>query len=90
MTAERVHRLQSALEIRLSPIELRITDQSHLHAGHAGASDGRGHFDIRIISAVFRGKSRIHRHRMVYDAVHDLMQSDIHALRITALAPGET
>ena len=90
MTAERVHRLQSALEIRLSPIELRITDQSHLHAGHAGASDGRGHFDIRIISAVCRGKSRIQRHRMVYDAVHDLMQSDIHALRITALAPGET
>ncbi len=90
MTGTRQARLQQVLEERFSPDDLLIKDQSHLHAGHAGASDGRGHFEVRITSAVFQGRSRIDRHRMVYDAVKDLMQSDIHALRIIALAPGET
>ena len=90
MNPDRQERLRAALQQRFSPIELLIKDQSHLHAGHAGAADGRAHFEIRVISPAFSGKSRIQRHRMVYDAVHELMQSDIHALRIIALAPGET
>jgi BolA protein len=73
-------RLSSALEPRV----LEIDDESHLHAGHAGARDGRGHFHVRIATNHFNGLSRIARHRLVYDALGDLMVTDIHALRITA------
>ena len=69
--------------------EIAIKDQSHLHAGHDGARDGRGHFDVRLISTQFEGVSRIRRHQMVYDALGDLMESDIHAVRIKALTPSE-
>jgi len=66
-----------------------IKDQSQLHAGHEGAKDGKGHFDVTIISAAFEGQNRIARHRMVYDALTDLLQTDIHALRIKAFTPSE-
>ena len=72
-----------------SDADIAIKDQSHLHAGHAGARDGRGHFDVRLISLLFEGVNRIQRHQMVYDALGDLMESDIHAVRIKALTPTE-
>ncbi len=89
MTRERVNKIESALNRTLKPVGLLVKDQSHLHAGHAGAADGRGHFEVTIISAEFAGKSRIQRHRLVFDAVGELMASDIHALSINAFTPEE-
>lgn len=79
----RVEKIHAALSA-LNPIELQIVDDSHQHAGHAGAATGLGHFSIRIVSAAFAGKSLIERHRMVYAAMGSLMQSDVHALSIQA------
>lgn len=77
------------LRERLAPLEpttLRIEDESHLHAGHAGAREG-GHFKLHIVSAAFGGKSTVARHRLIYDAAGDLMRGRIHALSIQALSP---
>jgi BolA protein len=81
--------IRKELEGHFDPTELLIKDQSQLHAGHAGAKDGKGHFDITIVSTVFEGQNRIQRHRMVYDALTQLLQTDIHALRIKAFTPSE-
>lgn len=81
--------IRKELQARFHPTELFIKDQSHLHAGHEGAKDGRGHFDVTIVSEEFEGQSRIQRHRMVYDALTELLATDIHALRIRALTPSE-
>ena len=89
MTADRLSLIRKELEAKLDPTELRVKDQSHLHEGHEGARDGRGHFDVRIVSQAFEGQSRLQRHQSVYSALGDLLQSDIHALRIKALAPTE-
>lgn len=89
MTAARVRSIEERLREALDPLELMVKDQSQLHAGHEGAADGRGHFDVRIVAAAFEGKSRIARHRMIYDALGALLDTDIHALRITAQTPGE-
>ena len=86
---DRQQRIADCLTATLDPQDLLIKDQSHLHAGHAGAQDGRGHFDVRIVSKAFAGKSRIQRHRLVYDALGDLMSTDIHALKIQAKTPDE-
>ena len=89
MTAERVQQIQARLEAAFSPSHLQVKDQSHLHAGHAGARDGMGHFEATIIADAFAGKSRIERHRLVYAALGSMMQSDIHALKINAYSPDE-
>lgn len=89
MTTDRQQQIRKCLEDCFGPTELLIKDQSHLHAGHEGAKDGKGHFDVTIVSSEFDGKSRIERHRMVYDALGTLVQTDIHALRIKALTPSE-
>lgn len=81
---DRVAMIRDRLAAALAPRLLEITDESHLHAGHAGARDGRGHFHVRIACDRFEGLSRIARHRLVYAAVGDLMTTDIHALRISA------
>ena len=81
--------IEKALEERLQPERLQIKDQSHLHAGHAGAEDGRGHFEVIVVSRAFAGKSRIERHRLVFAAVGELMQTAIHALSIHACTPDE-
>ena len=81
--------IRLALEDRFKPTELVIKDQSQLHAGHEGARDGKGHFDVTIVSVEFAGQNRIGRHRMVYDALNGLLQTDIHALRIRAFTPSE-
>ena len=89
MTSDRPDRIRKELQEKFEPTELLIKDQSHLHAGHEGAKDGRGHFDVTIVSSAFEGQNRIQRHRMVYDALTQLLLTDIHALRIKAFTPGE-
>ena len=84
----RVATIRSRLQA-LQPDSLDVSDQSHLHVGHPGARDGRGHFHVRIVAQRFAGKNPLSRHRMVYAALGDLMQSDIHALGIDALTPAE-
>ena len=87
--ADRTERLERRLRAALDPVEIEIVDDSHLHAGHAGAADGRGHFSVSIVSERFTRLPVVRRHRLVYEAVGDLMTTDIHALSIRALAPGE-
>jgi BolA protein len=89
MTGDRADRLTRRLEEALSPEHLEVIDDSHRHAGHAGAADGRGHFTVLVVSPQFAGLATIKRHKLVYDAVGDMMKTDIHALSIQALAPGE-
>lgn len=89
MTSARDVRIRERLEEAFAPEELLVKDQSHLHEGHEGAKDGKGHFDVTIVSPVFAGSSRIERHQMVYDALRDLLETEIHALRIKARAPTE-
>jgi len=87
--SDRVELIRRQLSAALSPTELDIEDESHRHAGHAGARDGRGHFRVRIVSAAFAGKPPLARHRAVYAALGDYMQTDIHALAIDARTPEE-
>jgi BolA family transcriptional regulator, general stress-responsive regulator len=86
---ERITLFKVALEKQLSPTELEIEDESHLHAGHAGAAGGAGHFRITLTAASFNGLSRVARHRLVYDALKDYIPQEIHALAIQASAPNE-
>lgn len=89
MTTDRKDRIQSLLVAAFSPTDILVKDQSHLHAGHAGARDGKGHFEVQIVAEAFEGMSRIQRHRMVFEVLDDLMQTDIHALSVHAFGPGE-
>ncbi len=89
MTGDRPARIRAALEAALPGCRLDLVDESHLHAGHPGARDGRGHFRVRIVSQAFDGANRVKRHRIVFDAVGELMKTDIHALSIDALTPAE-
>lgn len=86
MTAERVAMIEQRLRAALSPASLEVIDESHLHVGHPGARDGRGHFRVRIVSDLFHGLPRLARHRRVYAAMGELMQTDIHALTIEAVS----
>lgn len=81
--SDREQMIRERLEQAFSPEKLEIVDESHKHAGHAGARGG-GHFVAHIISDAFAGKSTIQRHRMVYDAMGDLMNTEVHALSIKA------
>jgi BolA family transcriptional regulator, general stress-responsive regulator len=87
MSEQRIALMKEKLAL-LQPLQLEITDDSHHHAGHAGADNG-GHFSLLIKSDQFVGKNLVQRHRMVYDALGDLMQTQIHALSIRALTPNE-
>jgi len=89
VSGDRQSRISAELQDRFNPTELLIKDQSQLHAGHEGAKDGKGHFDVTIVSNAFEGQNRIQRHRMVYDALTQLLHTDIHALRIKAFTPSE-
>ena len=89
MTAERAERIRERLEAEFAPQHILVKDQSYLHAGHAGAQDGKGHFDVRIVAEAFRDKNRMQRHRMVYAALGELMEDEIHALSIRAQTPDE-
>jgi len=74
---------------KLDPVYLEIVDESHRHAGHAGARDGGGHYVLHIASAQFVGRNTVARHRMIYSALGELMNREIHALTIQAHAPNE-
>jgi BolA protein len=86
---DRVTRIRARLSEALAPETLEIEDESHLHAGHAGARDGRGHFRVLIVAQAFEGTNRVQRHRLVFDALGEMMQTDIHALAIQAYHPDE-
>jgi len=80
--------IEAALREALAPLSLEVQDDSHLHAGHAGAREGR-HFSVSVTSERFNGLSRLARHRLVYDSLRDLIPRGIHALAIDARAPGD-
>lgn len=80
----RLERIRDALLRTFPDAQVTLEDESHLHAGHAGASTGRGHFRVQVVSSAFEGLSPIARHRAVYAAMGELMQTDIHALSIDA------
>ena len=86
-----MHPVEAAMRDKLAalaPVRLELRDESGQHAGHAGARpSGGSHWQLTIVSEAFRGQSAVARHRMVYEALGDLMKRDIHALRIEALAP---
>ena len=86
MKQNRVLTIRARLIAAFAPTELEVVDDSHKHAGHAGAQDGRGHFSVKIVSARFAGRRSIERHRMVYDALKDMLKTDIHALSVRAAA----
>lgn len=88
--SERVERIRMRLVEQLTPFELVVEDESHRHVGHAGARDGRGHFRVRMVAAAFSGQPLLARHRCVYAALGELMQTDIHALALDLRAPEET
>jgi BolA protein len=82
--------IRTKLTEALSPTELEIIDESHLHAGHAAApADGESHFRVAIVAAAFEGQSRVARQRLVYGTLRDELAGPVHALAITALAPDE-
>ena len=85
----RVGAIRAALEQALRPQLLEVEDDSARHAGHAGARDGRGHFNVTVVSSAFEGLGPLARHRAVYAAVGTLMETDIHALSIVARTPAE-
>jgi BolA protein len=89
MNAERVERIQVLLETAFAPESLDVEDDSHRHAGHEGAKGGLGHFNVSIVSAHFNDMKMLARHRAVYAALGDMMQTDIHALAIDAIASDE-
>lgn len=87
---ERQQAIRARIEQALAPQRVEIIDESHKHAGHAGARGG-GHFVVSVVCAAFAGKGLVERHRMVYAAVDDLMKSgEVHALSIDAKTPEET
>jgi BolA protein len=88
VSSETVALLRQRLAV-LEPLSLEIEDDSHRHAGHAGARDGGGHYNLTIVAAVFAGHNTVKRHRIVYEAAGELMRGRIHALSIRALAPDE-
>ena len=86
--SERLENIRQRLAA-LNPTALELIDESHKHAGHAGARDGGGHYVLNIVSAQFIGKNTIARHRMIYLALGKMMQQEIHALTIHAQTPDE-
>jgi BolA protein len=89
VSVDRAERIKSLIAGALGPAEVMVRDDSALHAGHAGARGGAGHYAVHVVSPRFLGLSTIQRHRLVYRAVSELMPAAIHALSIEALAPGE-
>ena len=84
-----VERMRVLLQGALEPLEVDIEDESAAHAGHAGAQGGGGHYRVRVVSQRFDGLTRLARHRLVYDALRDLMQREIHALALSLATPAE-
>jgi len=89
MNEARIELIRNRITAAIQPAELDIVDESHLHVGHAGAKDGKGHFRVHVVAEKFAGLPTLQRHRLIYDAVKELMETDIHALSIEAKEPGE-
>lgn len=87
MTQDRAARIRACLEQRFAPLELVVQDDGASHIGHA--NEGRGHFTVRIVAPAFAGHGRLERHRMIYAALGEMMQQDVHALSISARSPDE-
>lgn len=85
--SERRERIENKLRKELEAIEIEVIDESHLHAGHAGAREGGGHFRVRVVSERFAGLNRVAAQRLVYGILSEEMKSEIHALSIHASAP---
>jgi BolA protein len=85
----RLEAIRQRLETAFHPESLVIEDEGHLHVGHEGARDGRGHFRVMLVSGEFNGQGMVARHRAIYAALGELMQTDIHALSIEAFAGDE-
>ncbi len=89
-TSTRAADIERKIRDALQPLQLEVVDESHKHAGHAGAREsGGGHFVVTVVSSRFAGKGLLERHRLVYDALGNAMRSEIHALSIRALTPDE-
>ena len=89
MTLPRVERIRSQLQSAFAAARVSVIDDSKRHAGHVGARDGAGHFQVRIESQAFSGRSLLQRHRMVYEALADMLPGEIHALNIEAISPDD-
>ena len=86
---QRIERMRALLQAAFEPSVLDIVDDSHRHIGHAGASDGHGHFTVDIVSDRFESLASIARHRAIYAALGTMLSTDIHALSIRAATPAE-
>lgn len=89
MTSPRAERIQAMLESAFAAARVSVQDDSARHEGHAGARDGAGHFVVRIESREFSGRSRLERHRLVYQALAAMLPREIHALNIEAISPDD-
>ncbi len=85
----RPERIRELLQAGFDPLECTVADDSHLHAGHAGAASGGGHYRLTLVSARFVGVNKVGRHRLVYDCLREMMKKEIHALAMTLLTPDE-
>lgn len=84
------HLIREKLTAALNPVRLEVIDESHRHAGHAGARPGgETHFRVEVVAAAFQGKSRLERQRLVYETLREEMSDQIHALSLVTRAPGE-
>jgi BolA protein len=86
--SDRITKIEERLHNALTIDSIQIIDESHLHIGHAGAASGGGHFHVTIVAEDFEGLPTLARHRLIYDALGDAMQTEIHALSIKAFDPG--
>ena len=89
MTVPRAERIKVMLQQAFTASQVSVRDDSAMHVGHAGAGDGAGHYYVRVESQVFSGRSRLERHRLVYEALATMLPREIHALNIEAVSPEE-
>lgn len=87
--SDRIERIRAALSEQLDTNDIAIVDDGHKHVGHTAWQQGLGHFSVTIRSPRFAGVKPLQRHKLIYDALGSLMQTDVHALQIRALAPDE-
>ncbi len=85
----RPEQIRALLQADFEPLDCVVDDESHLHAGHAGAASGGGHYRLTLVSSRFEGLNKVGRHRLVYDCLREMMTKEIHALAMTLLTPDE-
>ena len=90
MSEDRISEIYTRLEDAFAPEHLEVFDDSHLHAGHVGAKEGKGHFRVHIISKQFENTRPLDRHRLVFQALGEMMETEIHALSVSALTSSVT